>query len=134
LGLLIAVGVALIAYRAHALNLSGTIPAAVLGTVVFGLGGVGWALITLTSFFSSSRLSKLFAVRKESPGLNISRGSQRDTWQVAANGRWLDFFYYATWFCPGLHQRAPLAHFCGFVLQGIWLPQMLTPGQRNWDY
>jgi uncharacterized membrane protein len=74
LGLLIAVGVALIAYRAHALNLSGTIAAAVLGTVVFGLGGVGWALITLTSFFSSSRLSKLFAVRKESPGLNISGG------------------------------------------------------------
>lgn len=51
MGLLIPVGIALIAYRAHALNLSGTIAAAVLGTVVFGLGGVGWALIMLTFFF-----------------------------------------------------------------------------------
>jgi len=85
MGLLIPVGIALIAYRAHALNLSGTIAVVLLGTVVFGLGGVDWALIMLTFFFSSSRLSKLFAVRKESPGSNISRGSQRDTWQVAAN-------------------------------------------------
>jgi len=98
IGLLIAVWVALIAYRVHALNLSGTIAAVLLGTVVFGLGGVSWALIMLTFFFSSSGLSKLFAVRKESSGLNFSKGSQRDAWQVAANGRWLDFFYYSTWF------------------------------------
>lgn len=86
IGLLIAVGVSVIAYRAHALNLNGAIAAAVLGTIVFGLGGVGWALIMLTFFISSSGLSKLSAVRKESSGLNFSKGSKRDAWQVAANG------------------------------------------------
>lgn len=85
-GLLIAVGVSAIAYRAQALNLSGAIAAAILGTIVFGLGGVGWAFIMITFFISSSGLSKLFAVRKESSGLNFSKGSRRDAWQVAANG------------------------------------------------
>lgn len=86
IGLLIAVGVSAIAYRAHALSLDGAIAAAVLGTIVFGLGGLGWAFVMLTFFISSSGLSKLFKVRKRSSGLNYSKGSRRDAWQVAANG------------------------------------------------
>lgn len=86
IGLLVAVAIAYLAYRTQALNLSGAIAAAILGTVVFGLGGVGWGFLMLTFFISSSGLSKLFAVRKESLGLNFSKGSRRDAWQVAANG------------------------------------------------
>ena len=86
IGLLTAVGVAILAHRAHALSLSGAIAAALLGTIVFGLGGIGWAIIMLTFFTSSSGLSKLFAAQKSTSGMNFSKGSRRDAWQVTANG------------------------------------------------
>ena len=86
IGLIAAVFVAFIAYCAHALSSSGAVAAAVLGTIVFGLGGFGWALVLLTFFTSSSGLSKLFSRQKISSGVSFSKGSRRDAWQVAANG------------------------------------------------
>ena len=86
IGLFVAVVVSYLAYRLNALSLSGGIAAAVLGTIVFGLGGLPWALVLLSFFVSSSALSKLFALRKQSSGVSFSKGSRRDAWQVAANG------------------------------------------------
>ena len=85
-GLLLSGGIAYLAYRAHALNRSGSIAAGVLGTIVFGLGGVGWAVVLLTFFISSSGLSVLFSKPKQSVDQNFAKGSRRDAGQVTANG------------------------------------------------
>ncbi len=85
-GFFVAVGIAYLAYRAHALNFSGWIAAAALGTVVFGLGGVSWALVMLTFFISSSVLSRIFTGQKRLAGVSFSKGPHRDAWQVLANG------------------------------------------------
>ena len=86
IGLLLSVGIAFLAYRAHALNRSGSIAAGVLGTIVFGLGGVGWAVVLLTFFISSSGLSVMFSKLKLSVDQNFAKGSRRDAGQVTANG------------------------------------------------
>jgi uncharacterized protein (TIGR00297 family) len=85
-GLVTAVGIAWFAYRAKALDRSGAMAAGLLGIVVFGLGGLGWALVMLSFFISSSALSRLFQQKKETLSHSFSKGSQRDAWQVAANG------------------------------------------------
>ncbi len=85
-GMTAGVGIAYLAHRAHALNRSGGMAAAVLGTIVFGLGGPGWALVLLTFFFSSSALSKFFNAKKAAAGKEFAKGSNRDAGQVAANG------------------------------------------------
>ena len=86
IGMLTAVLIAYLAYRAHALDQSGAFAAGILGTVVFGLGGGGWALVMLTFFISSSLLSKFFRTRKAVAEGDFAKGSNRDAWQVAANG------------------------------------------------
>ncbi|MBW6467205.1 MAG: DUF92 domain-containing protein [Brevefilum sp.] len=86
IGMAVGVGIAYLAYRARALNREGGIAAGVLGTVVFGLGGLAWALVMLTFFISSSGLSKFFNANKASADAEFAKGSQRDAWQVAANG------------------------------------------------
>jgi uncharacterized protein (TIGR00297 family) len=86
IGLLTAVLIAYLAYRAHALSQSGAFAAGMLGTVVFGLGGGSWALVMLTFFISSSLLSKFFRTRKAVAEGDFAKGSNRDAWQVVANG------------------------------------------------
>jgi uncharacterized membrane protein len=86
LGLFFGVLVSLVAYLGKALSRSGALAAAILGTVVFGLGGIPAAVVLLTFFISSSILSVLF--RKHKYGLNgkHAKGSRRDAGQVLANG------------------------------------------------
>jgi len=86
LGILLAVLISLAAYRAHSLSRSGALAAALLGTIVFGLGGLSWAVLLLGFFISSSALSRLFAKRKADLNEKFSKGSQRDAGQVLANG------------------------------------------------
>lgn len=86
LGFLIAAVIAAAARRLRALNTSGALAAWLLGTVVFGLGGLPWALVLMMFFVTSSGLSKLFKNRKQVIETNNEKGSQRDAWQVAANG------------------------------------------------
>ena len=50
LGLILAVIVAYLAYRAHSLDRSGAIAATFVGTVIFGLGGWQWAVLLLLFF------------------------------------------------------------------------------------
>lgn len=74
------------AWRLGALAGSGALAASVLGSVVFGLGGLSWAALMLTFFISSSALSKLFADRKSGLAEKFEKGSRRDWAQVFANG------------------------------------------------
>jgi len=78
--------VALAAWRARALTPGGAAAALGLGTLVFGLGGLAWAVLLLGFFISSSVLSRTFRRRKATLDEDFSKGSQRDAGQVLANG------------------------------------------------
>lgn len=86
IGLATGIAIAYLAYRAEVLDRSGAFAAGVLGIIVFGLGGVSWALVLLTFFISASGISKLFQARKSALKGNFAKGSKRDAWQVSANG------------------------------------------------
>jgi uncharacterized protein (TIGR00297 family) len=78
--------IAWLAWRAKALSRSGALAAALTGGLIFGLGGLPWAVLLLAFFVSSSLLSRLFARRKSALSEKFSKGSQRDWGQVMANG------------------------------------------------
>ena len=86
IGFTLALGIAWLAGRAGALSRNGAIAAGVLGTIVIGLGGGGWAVVLLTFFITASALSRLFGAKKAEVEQNFAKGSQRDAGQVAANG------------------------------------------------
>ncbi|MCH7662349.1 MAG: DUF92 domain-containing protein [Chloroflexi bacterium] len=86
LGMLFGGGAGFAARRMNALNLSGAWAAAIMGAVIFGFGGVSWALVTLTFFISSTMLSRIYAERKNDLSEIFEKGSQRDWGQVLANG------------------------------------------------
>ena len=74
------------AWRARALTTTGAVAAAVVGGLIFGFGGLPWAVQLLTFFISSSLLSRAFHSRKADLGEKFAKGSRRDWGQVAANG------------------------------------------------
>ncbi len=86
LGLAIALIISLLAYWVGALTRSGALAATLLGTVIFGLGGLAWAVLLVAFFVSSSALSRLFARRKTPLNAVFSKGGRRDAAQVLANG------------------------------------------------
>jgi uncharacterized protein (TIGR00297 family) len=85
-GFLLAIVVAYLAYRAHSLNKSGAMAATLVGTIVFGLGGLPWAILLMVFFVTSSGLSRLFKKRKEGLNEKFSKGHERDAGQVFGNG------------------------------------------------
>lgn len=86
IGSTLGVLVGYIAWRFQALNRSGAWAAGAVGAIIFGLGGLPWALLLLTFFISSSALSRAFARRKVALNEKFAKGSQRDWGQVLANG------------------------------------------------
>ena len=86
IGVGLAVAVSLAAWKAGALAVSGAWSAALMGSVVFGLGGLPWAVALLTFFFTSSGLSRLFKRRKRVVNEKYAKSSRRDWAQVFANG------------------------------------------------
>ncbi len=86
LGFLLGILIAFIAWRLQALSATGAIAAAVTGGLIFGLGGLPWAVLLLAFFISSSGLSKAFTQRKAAVNEKFAKGSRRDWGQVLANG------------------------------------------------
>jgi uncharacterized protein (TIGR00297 family) len=82
LGILVGFG----AYKLSALSTSGAAAAAVVGGMVFGLGGIPWAVILLLFFISSSLLSRAYSRQKRAMREKFAKGSRRDYGQVLANG------------------------------------------------
>ena len=82
----LAVLIAGAAFAARSLSTSGAIAAALLGTAIFGLGGLPWAVLLVGFFVSSSLLSRLFKHHKAAVNEKFSKGSRRDAGQVLANG------------------------------------------------
>jgi len=85
-GIILGVLVSVTAWRIGSLSKSGAYSAAIVGGVIFGLGGLPWATLLLTFFISSSALSKAFKRQKGNLKEKFSKGNQRDWGQVLANG------------------------------------------------
>ncbi|HJR79282.1 MAG TPA: DUF92 domain-containing protein [Anaerolineales bacterium] len=85
-GFVLAIVISYLAYRAHSLDKSGAYAATLLGTVIFGFGGWGWAALLLTFFITSSALSRAFKKRKQELDEKFSKGHERDAGQVFGNG------------------------------------------------
>lgn len=100
LGIILAALMAFLASSLRFLSRSGALAAFLLGAIVFGLGGLRWAIVLLVFFLSSSGLSLLFRKRKEAPEKNYAKGSTRDAWQVAANGGLAGLFALLYFFFP----------------------------------
>jgi len=100
-GILLAVIVAYLAYRAHSLDKSGSIAAILVGAVVFGLGGLRWSILLLIFFLTSSGLSRAFKKRKYGLSEKFSKGSERDAGQVFGNGGIATLFVLVHAFYPG---------------------------------
>ena len=86
-GVAAATAVALAARRLHALTLSGAAATTLLGAIVFGVGGIAWAVPLLVFFTLSSLLSRVSKRRVLHDFTTVfEKGGQRDAGQVVANG------------------------------------------------
>ena len=86
IGFILAAGIGLLAWRARSLTRNGALAATLVGGLIFGLGGLPWALLLLTFFVSSSALSRASRSRKSALAEKFAKGATRDWGQVAANG------------------------------------------------
>lgn len=86
IGAVIAVGVVAVSRRAQALSTSGAIVAAIVGILAM-TAGWNWGVLLLSMFLASSALSK-FGSRQKAARLAaiVEKGSERDAYQVLANG------------------------------------------------
>lgn len=73
---------AFVSYRKELLKLSGTAAAAVLGFIVFFIGGPGGIFVFLFFFITASVASRVLPV----PADVVKKGEKRDWMQVIANG------------------------------------------------
>ncbi len=87
LGLIFSSMIALLARRRRSLTRSGAGGTIAVGTTIFGMGGWSWGL-SLVYFFVSSTLFSHYREREKARtvGDKFSKGSERDSGQVAANG------------------------------------------------
>lgn len=99
-GLLLAILISFLAYKAHSLSLSGAIAAFFVGTIIFGIGGWQWAILLLAFFITSSALSRAFKKRKQNLDEKFSKGHERDAGQVFGNGSIPAFFTILHFFYP----------------------------------
>jgi uncharacterized protein (TIGR00297 family) len=86
LGEILALIITSLAFAAKALDLSGTIAAFLIGTIIFGIGGWTFAIPLLLFFIGSSILSRLPQRDGAAAKEMIAKSGRRDAAQVLANG------------------------------------------------
>jgi uncharacterized membrane protein len=109
-------------YQKRSLSRSGVAGAIILGTLIFGLGGI-WGLLLIAFFVSSSLLSRYKEAEKEGLAEKFAKGHQRDLGQALANGGGSDLG------CPLLLASPP---FSSPLLWAPWPLSMPTPGAQRW--
>ena len=100
IGFFLAAIIAYLAYRVRSLDCSGAFAALIVGTVIFGLGGLSWAILLLTFFITSSGLSRAFKNRKKEANEKYAKGGRRDAGQVFGNGGIATLFAALHFFFP----------------------------------
>jgi len=85
-GFVLSLVIGVIGYKRGALNGSGIVGAALIGTLIFGLGGWEWGILLIAFFVSSSALSFYRAREKQGLAEKFAKGHRRDLGQALANG------------------------------------------------
>ncbi len=85
-GFILSIILTVISIRFKALSRSGGAGMIIVGTTVFGLGGIEFAIPLIFFFVSSSLLSRLSTPEKRVAMLTFDKTGPRDFWQVMANG------------------------------------------------
>ena len=88
IGIVLSLGIGLLAYRRGSLDKSGVVGAVLTGTAIFGFGGFVPGLLLVAFFISSTVLSHYKARVKEKFSEKFQKGSRRDLGQALANGGW----------------------------------------------
>lgn len=78
--------VSALAWRLHALNRSGALAATLIGGTITAAAGWSAGALLIAFFITSSILSRITGRLRPAQGANVERGSNRDAWQVLANG------------------------------------------------
>ena len=73
-------------YWRGSLSRSGAAGALIVGTLIFGFGGVAWGVLLALFFISSSLLSHFREEEKKAAAEKFDKGHRRDIGQVMANG------------------------------------------------
>jgi uncharacterized protein (TIGR00297 family) len=85
-GLILATGIALVAFRLRALTISGAIAAVTVGALTFAFGGVLVAAAIIIFFTSGSVLGRLHNATADTARTLAAKDARRDAAQVVANG------------------------------------------------
>jgi uncharacterized protein (TIGR00297 family) len=104
IGFALAAVIAGLARWRRSLSTSGALAAIVLGTFTYAVGGLAAAVLLVAFFVPSSALSLWKKQRRKRLAGAYSKGSERDVWQVLANG---GLFGLGVWLAGG--QNAGLA-------------------------
>lgn len=100
-GLILSAIIAIMSYRVKFLSRSGAGATFILGSVVFGLGGMMFTIPILTFFIISSLLSKVGKSNKQSYDSKFEKSGVRDYAQVIANGGLPGIIIIIQYFLPG---------------------------------
>jgi len=101
LGMVLALAVALGSYRIAFLDAGGAAFTFILGTLIFGVGRIGFTLPILAFYLLSSLLSLSGRRAKKRAFSLIEKGGRRDIWQVLANGGVPGLLLLLWYFNPG---------------------------------
>jgi len=85
-GLILSALIGYLGYRRGSLSRSGVAGAVIVGTAIFGFGGLAWGLVLITFFVTSSLLSHYKESIKEKLAEKFDKGQRRDLGQALANG------------------------------------------------
>lgn len=85
-GLLLASVISLISYRIKFLSIDGLLGAFIIGTIIFGIGGIPWSIPLISFFISSSVLTKMNPTKNPEARRYFLDNGQRNIYQVLANG------------------------------------------------
>ena len=87
IGLALSAAIGVVAYRRAMLTRSGALGAVIVGTAIFGFGGLAWGMLLIAFFVLSSGLSHFREREKEAIAAEkFDKGSVRDIGQALANG------------------------------------------------
>jgi uncharacterized protein (TIGR00297 family) len=85
-GIILALLTAALSYRFHFLKLNGAIVTFMLGSIIFGFGGLQYTVPILVFFILSSLVSKTGKQKKKELAGSFEKSDIRDMYQVLANG------------------------------------------------
>ena len=86
IALLLSLIVVALFYWRGSLSRSGAVGALIVGTLIFGFGGLTWGVLLALFFISSSLLSHFKEDEKRAAAEKFDKGHRRDIGQVMANG------------------------------------------------